>query len=84
VITEIGRNGQISRRALDTWRLTGIDRCDDLIEQVLAFPPPYRAAADSAVYIIHASHRAVLVSEQNLTSPLRDLVTTILAAGDPP
>jgi len=27
--------------------------------------------------------RAVLVGEQDLTGPLRDLVTAILAAGDP-
>ena len=51
--------------------------------QVLAFPPPYRAAPGSSVYVIHAGDRAVLVGEQDLTGPLRDLVTTILAAGDP-
>ena len=33
--------------------------------------------------MIHAADRAVLVGEQDLTGPLRDLVTTILARGDP-
>jgi len=32
----------------------------------------------------HGKDRAVLAGEQDLTGPLRDLVTTILAAGDPP
>jgi hypothetical protein len=47
-------------------------------------PPPHRAAPGSPVYVIHAGDRAALVGEQDLTGPLRDLVTTILAAGDPP
>ena len=57
---------------------------ETLIGQVLAFPPPYRAAPGSPVYVIHAGDRAVLVGEQDLTGPLRDLVMTILAAGGPP
>jgi hypothetical protein len=83
VVTEIGWDGSIRRRVLDTCGLTGAGRWEDLIEQVLTAPPPYRAAAGSSVYVIHAGDRAVLVGEQDLTGPLRDLVTTILAAGDP-
>jgi len=56
---------------------------ETLIGQVLAFPPPYRAAPGSPVYVIHAGDRAVLAGEQDLTGPLRDLVTAILAAGGP-
>ena len=68
---------------LDTSGLTGAGRWEDLIEQVLAVPPPYRAAPGGSVYVIHAGDRAVLVGEQDLTGPLRDLVTAILAAGGP-
>jgi hypothetical protein len=68
------------RRALDTGGLTEAGRWETLIEQVLAFPPPCRAAPGSPVYVIHAADRAVLVGEQDLTGPLRDLVMTILAA----
>ena len=84
VITEIGWDGSMRRRALDTSGLTEAGRWETLIEQVLAFPPPYRAAPGGPVYVIHAGDRAVLMGEQDLTGPLRDLVTTILAAGDPP
>jgi len=84
VVTEIGWDGSMRRRALDTSGLTDAGRWDTLIEQVLAFPPLYRAAPGSLVYVIHAGDRAVLVGEQDLTGPLRDLVTMILASGDPP
>ena len=84
VVTEIGWDGSMRRRALDTSGLTEAGRWETLIEQVLAFPPPYRAAPGCPVYVIHAGDRAVLVGEQDLIGPLRDLVTTILAAGGPP
>ncbi len=84
VVTQIGWDGSLRRRALDTCGLTKAGRWETLIGQVLAFPPAYRAAAGSPVYVIHAGDRAVLVGEQDLTGPLRDLVTAILAAGDPP
>jgi len=83
VITEIGWDGSIRRRSLSTSGLTDAGRWEDLIAQLLAFPPPYRAAPGSSVYGIRAGDRDVLVGEQDLTGPLRDLVTAILAAGDP-
>ena len=76
-------DGSISRRVLDTWQLTDGDRWEIIIEQVLASPPPYRAAAGSSVYVIHSGDRAVLVGEQDLTGPLEALVRMILAGGDP-
>jgi hypothetical protein len=44
VITEIGWDGSIRRGALDISRLIDAGRWENLIEQVLAVPPPYRAA----------------------------------------
>lgn len=83
MVTEIVREGSIRRRMLDTWRLVEADRWDVLIGQLLAVPPPYRAAPGCPVYLIHAGERAVLAGEQDLNGPLRDRVATILAAGDP-
>ena len=83
MVTDIGWDGNIRRRALDTSRLTDAGRWEDLIRQQLAVPPPYRAAPGSSVFVIHAGDRAVLVGEQDLTGPLRELVTAILAVGDP-
>lgn len=72
------------RRALDTSGLTDADRWENLIEQVLASPPPYRAAPGQPVYMIYAGDRAVLVAKQDLTGPLAELVETILETGTPP
>jgi hypothetical protein len=83
VITEIAWDGSIRRRALDTSRLTDPGRCEDLIAQVLAIAPPYRATPGRPVYVLHASDRAVVMGEDNLIGSLRQLVTTVLAAGDP-
>ena len=83
VVTQIGWDGSMRRKAPDTSVLTDAGRWENLIEQVLAFLPPYRAAPGSPVYVVHAGDRAVLAGEQDLTGPLQDLVTTILAAGDP-
>jgi hypothetical protein len=58
------------RRALDTSDPADAGRWKNLVEQVLACPPPYRAAAGRPVYVIHAGDRAVLVAEQDLTGPL--------------
>ncbi len=83
MITEIAWDGSIRRRALDTASLTDPGRCDNLIAQVLAIPPPYRATPGRPVYVLHASDRAVVMGEDNLAGSLRQLVTTVLAAGDP-
>jgi hypothetical protein len=83
VITEIAWDGSLRRRALDTASLTDPGRCENLIGQVLAIPPPYRAAPGRPIYILHASDRAVVMGEDNLVGSLQQLVTTVLAAGDP-
>ena len=83
MITEIAGDGSIRRRALDTGSLTGPGRCESLLGQVLAIPPPYRAAPGRPVYVLHAGDRAVVMGEDSLIGSLRQLVTTVLAAGDP-
>jgi hypothetical protein len=72
------------RRALDTSGLTEAGCWENLIEQVLASPPPYRAAPGRPVHMICAGERAVLVAEQDLTGPLAELVEAILETGGPP
>jgi hypothetical protein len=82
-VAEIGRDGTIRRRALDTWCLADADRWEHVIGQVLTVPPAYQATPGRPVYLIHTSDRAVLIGEGDLTGPLRDLLITILATGDP-
>ena len=82
-VTEIGWDGRISRRALDTWQLQDSDRWETLIQQILASPPPYQAVLGRSIYVIHSGDRAVLVGEPDLTGPLEALVRMIVAGGDP-
>ena len=81
VVTQIAWDGSLRRRVLDTAGLPDASRLESLIEQILAVPPPYRAAPGRPVYVIHAGDRALVLGEDNLTGPLRDLVTAILEGG---
>ena len=83
VVTEIGWDGTIRRKALDTWCLTDVAHWEGIIGRVLACPPGYRAGPGSAVYVIHAGDHAVLVGEEDLIGAMAELVTTILKTGDP-
>jgi hypothetical protein len=83
VVTEVGWDGSIRRRALETAGLPDAGRWEYLIEQILAAPPRYHATPGSPVYVIRAGARAVLVGEQNLAGPLHALVSTILQRGSP-
>lgn len=82
-VTEIAWDGSIRRRALDTARLADPGRWENLIGQLLAVPPPYRAAWGRPVYVLHTGRGSVLMGEENLIGSLQHLVTAILAAGDP-
>jgi len=82
-VTEIGWDGTISRRVLDTWQLQDADRWETLITQILACPPPYQAAPGRSIYVLHSGDRAVLVGEHDFTGPLEALVRMIQAGGDP-
>ena len=82
-ITEIAWDGSIRRRAVDVGSLTGPGRCESLFGQVLAIGPPYRAAPGRPVYVLHAVGRAVVMGGDRLIGALRQLVTTVLAAGGP-
>ena len=69
--------------AHDTGSLTEAGRCESLLGHVLAIPPPYRTAPGCPVLVLHAGDRAIVPGEDNLIGSLRQLATTILAAGDP-
>ena len=83
VVTQIAWDGSLCRRVLDTAGLPDAGRWESLIEQILAVPPPYRAAPGRPVYVIHAGDRAIVVGEDNLIGSLRDLVRAILEGGSP-
>jgi hypothetical protein len=66
---------------LDATSLADADRWDDLIEQILAVPSPYRAAPGSRCQPFRGPRRPGRAGEPHRS--LADLVITILEQGDP-
>jgi hypothetical protein len=80
VVTRIGPDGTIQRRMVDTAAASDAGPWEELLARALAAPPPYRGA----VYHLRADDQVVLVAEHDLSGPLYDLVTAVLAIGEAP
>ncbi|MBO0775930.1 MAG: hypothetical protein J2P34_06405 [Actinobacteria bacterium] len=83
VVTYVAADGAILRRTVDTAGRHDARMWEELVEQAaLPFPPAYRPAPGSAVYHVRAEDQAILVAEDELVGPLRELVTAVLAEGE--
>ena len=72
------------RRVVDTAQASGGRQWEDLAARALAVPPLYNPVPGVPVYHISADGgTAVLVAEGDLSGPLLDLVTAVLAMGAP-
>ena len=84
VVTQIGSDGTIERRTVDTAGRGDAFQWEDLITRALAVPLPYRPAPGGAVYHLRVDDRDVMVAEHDLAGPLLGLVTAVLAEGGAP
>ena len=84
VVTRIGPDGAMRRRMVDTAAPGGAGPWEELIARALAAPPPYQAVPGGPVSIFASVSRVVLVAEHDLSGPLYDLVTAVLAIGEAP
>ena len=82
VVTRIGPDGTMRRRMADTAASGDVGPWEELIARALAARPPYRPVPGSPVYHLRIDDRAVLVAEHDLSGPLSDLVTAVLAMGE--
>ncbi len=83
VVTYIGADGRLLRRTVDTAGRSDAREWEQLAERAaLAFPPAYRPAPGGALYHVRADDAVVLVAEEDLFGPLRDLVAAVLTNGD--
>jgi hypothetical protein len=71
------------RRMLDTDGRSDSGRWEELVSRAPAVPPPYRAAPGDTVYQISVGEQTVMLTEDDLTGPLQELVMAVLAEGDP-
>ena len=83
-MTLIGPDGTMRRRMVDTAASGDAGPWEELIARALAAPLPYRPVSGGPVYHLRAGERIVLVAEHDLHGPLYDLVTAVLAIGEPP
>ncbi len=84
VVTLIGPDGTMRRRMADTAASSDTGPWEELLAGALAALPPYRAVPGGAVCHLRVDDQIVLVAEQDLSGPLYDLVTAVLAIGEAP
>jgi len=84
VVTLIGPDGTMRRRMVDTAASSDTGPWEELLARALAVLPPYRAVPGGTVCHLHVDDQVFLVAEQDLSGSLYDLVTAVLAIGEPP
>jgi hypothetical protein len=84
VVTRIGPDGTMRRRIVDIAAAGDVGPWEELIARALAAPPPYRPVPGGPVYHLRVDDQVVLVAENDLSGPLYDLVTAVLAIGEAP
>ena len=84
VVTLIGPDGTMRRRMADTAASSDTGPWEELLARALAALPPCRAVPGGAVCHLHVDDQVVLVAGQDLSGPLYDLVTAVLAISEPP
>ena len=82
-MTQIESDGTMWRRMVETAGRSDSGLWQELITRALAVPLPYRPAPGSLIYYLRLDDRDVMVAEHDLAGPLLDLVTAVLAKGDP-
>src|SRR5260221_8407706 len=84
-VTRVAGDGSVRRAVVDAAGRHDAARWEELVDQAgLGVAPPYRPRPGEAVYHIRAGELAVQVAERDLTGPLRELVTAVLAQGRVP
>ena len=83
VVTQIESDGAMWRRVVETAGRSDAGLWQELIARALVVPVPYRPVPGGPLYHLRLDDRDVMIAEPDLTGPLFDLVTAVLAKGDP-
>jgi hypothetical protein len=84
VVTLIGPDGTMRRRMVDTATSRDTGPWEELLARALAVLPPYRAVPGGTVCHLRVDDQVALVAGHDLSGPLYDLVTAVLAIGEAP
>ena len=83
-MTRIWQDGTVWRRMVDTAQRSDGRQWEELIARALAAAPPFRLVRGGLVYRLRLDDQVVLVAGHDLSGPLYDLVTAVLAIGQAP
>ena len=83
VVTLIGPDGAMRRRMVDTAASSDTGPWEELLARALAVRRP-TARFREGRSPLRVDDQVVLVAGQDLSGPLYDLVTAVLAMGEPP
>src|SRR5689334_15674091 len=82
VVTRIEHDGTMQRRMVETAHRADGARWEGLATSALLSPPPYQPFPGVPIYHISLDNSVTaLVAEPELSGPLLDLVTAVLALG---
>jgi hypothetical protein len=84
VVTRISQDGTMRRRMVDTAASGDAGAWEELTARALAALRPYHPVPGEPVYHLRVDDQVVLVAEHDLSGPLYDLVTVVLAIGGAP
>ena len=84
VVTLVGPDGAMRRQMVDTAASSDTGAWEELLARALAALPAYRAVPRGTVCHLRVDDQVVLVAGQDLSGPLYNLVTAVLAIGEPP
>jgi hypothetical protein len=81
-VTAIGADGTVRRAVVETTGRVDAGWWEQLAGSAhLEVPPPYRPVPRQPVYEVRAGEHVVMVAEQDLAGPLRELVMAVVAEG---
>jgi hypothetical protein len=81
-VTRIEQDGTMQRRRVDTARRHDGPQWEDLAARALAVRPLYTPLPRTPIYHVSVDDQVILAAEHNLTGPLLDLITAVLAMGE--
>lgn len=81
-VTEVEWDGAMRRRKIDTAGHRDAWRWQELIVRAQSCPIPYRPVPGNPIYYLRLDNRDFLIDDHDLTGPLLDLVTAVLAFGE--
>jgi hypothetical protein len=81
-VTEVEWDGAMRRRRIDTAGGGDAGRWQELVARAQGCPIPYQPVPGNPIYHLRLDERDFLIDDHDLTGPLLDLVTAVLAWGE--